>query len=601
MMQAAATAPPEVSSMHAAPQVNALIEREQADTLVASSLPSPIGTGIVALCLWTLCYWANPAPQILAWAVLTHVTQAIRFARTLAYVRTPAAQRDPIAAARWYQRSVGLAGAIWGLAPWLFFPVGNTALISLMVLIMLGMGLASVTSLASYRSSIFYFVVPMLSGLALALIWQGSAVLVAMGVGVLVFMSGTLRFAWTHNRVLTDALRARYVNEALARDLTAQVDLVERASREKTRFFASASHDLRQPLHSLGLFGAAILARLKGTPEEPLARNLMHCVDALEVTFNSMLDASKLDAGVVVAHPEPVALAAVFKRLQTSFGKYAEAQGLSLRFKPGGKHVLADPALLERLLGNLVHNAIKFTQHGGVVVVARSRSRASQVSIEVWDTGQGIAAREKEHIFEEFYQVGNRERDRAKGLGMGLAIVRRLSELMAMPVQVQSTPRRGTVMKVLARAAAALDVPSMSDVRSGAFRALHGLRVLVVDDEETVRESSAVALGLYGMQVELADGPGPALAIARRLGRELDLLIVDFRLRDGEDGIQLVAQMRSLLGRPLPALLVTGDTALDRVREAQQSGLRVLYKPVRTQELAEAIRDEISRPLFREG
>ena len=595
-MQAAA-AVSEAGFVPGAPQVDQLIEREQADNLVASSLPSPIGTGIVALCLWTLCYWASPAPEILAWAAVTHLSQAVRFVRTLAYVRTPADRRDPIAAARWYQRSVGLAGAIWGLAPWLFFPAGNMALVSLMVLVMLGMGLASVTSLASYRRSIFYFVVPMLSGLAAALIWQGSPVFVALGVGVVVFMAATLRFAWTHNRLLTEALRARYVNEALARNLAAQVDLVERASREKTRFFASASHDLRQPLHSLGLFGAAILARLKGTPEEPLARNLMHCVDALEVTFNSMLDASKLDAGVVSAHPEPVALAAVFRRLQTSFGKYAEAQGLALRFKPGGKHVLADPALLERLLGNLVHNAIKFTHHGGVVVVARSRG--SQVSIEVWDTGQGIAAREKEHIFEEFYQVGNRERDRAKGLGMGLAIVRRLSELMAMPVQVESTPRRGTVMKVLARAAAALDPPSMSDVRSGAFKALHGLRVLVVDDEETVRESSAVALGLYGMQVELADGLAAATAVARRLGPELDLLIVDFRLRDGEDGVQLVAQLRSLLRRPLPALLVTGDTALDRVREAQQSGLRVLYKPVRTQDLAEAIRDEISRPVSR--
>ncbi|RZJ26163.1 MAG: response regulator [Haliea sp.] len=593
-MQAAA-APPEVASLHAAPQVDELIEREQADTLVASSLPSPVGTGIVALCLWILCYRANPAPEILAWAALTHLSQAVRFVRTLAYVRTPTERRDPIAAARWYQRSVGLAGAIWGLAPWLFFPAGNTALISLMVLIMLGMGLASVTSLASYRSSIFYFVVPMLSGLATALLWQGSAVLVGMGVGVVVFMLGTLRFAWTHNRVLTEALRARYVNEALARNLAAQVDLVERASREKTRFFASASHDLRQPLHSLGLFGAAILARLKGSPEEPLARNLMHCVDALEVTFNSMLDASKLDAGVVTAHPEPVALVAVFRRLQSTFGKYAEAQGLALRFKPGGKHVLADPVLLERLLGNLVHNAIKFTQHGGVVVVARGRG--GHVSIEVWDTGQGIAAREVAHIFEEFYQVGNRERDRSKGLGMGLAIVRRLSGLMAMPVQVESTPGRGTVMKVLARPAVAPDPAAVLDARSGAFRALHGLHVLVVDDEETVRESSAVALGLYGIQVELADGLATATAVARRLGTGLDLVIVDFRLRDDEDGVQLVAQLRSLLGRPLPALLVTGDTARDRVREAQQSGLRVLYKPVKTQELAEAIRDEMSRPL----
>ena len=134
-MQADA-APPEVASLQEAPQVEQLIEREQADTLVASSLPSPIGTGIVALCLWILCYRANPAPEVLAWAAVTHLSQAVRFVRTLAYVRTPAAQRDPIAAARWYQRSVGLAGAIWGLAPWLFFPADNMALLSLMILIM---------------------------------------------------------------------------------------------------------------------------------------------------------------------------------------------------------------------------------------------------------------------------------------------------------------------------------------------------------------------------------------------------------------------------------------------------------------------------------
>ncbi|OYY96144.1 MAG: hybrid sensor histidine kinase/response regulator [Polaromonas sp. 28-63-22] len=571
------------------------ILREQADSLLSTSMAASVGAFITALGFWGIFYYQTRQPAVLVWAALLHVTQAVRFEGNRRYLKTPKAQRDPERAARWYCKALTFNALAWGAAPWFFFPTNNLPLMSLMMLILLGMSSGGVASLAPYRPALFRFIVPVLAGLAAALLWQRDAIHIFLAVCTLAYLYVNLKFGLQQNRLLTEALRARYEKEDLAQRLAEQVRMVERASLEKTRFFASASHDLRQPLHSLGLFGSAIAARLAGTPDEPLARNMMHCVDALEASFSSMLDVSKLDAGVVDVKPEPVALAGVFKRLQASLGRQAEAQGLALRFKPGSKWVLADAALLERMLGNLVHNALKFTQQGGVAVVARTRG--AQVSVEVWDSGRGIEAREVPRIFDEFYQVGNLERDRSKGLGMGLAIVRRIAGLLNVPVQVQSRPARGTVFKLLLPRAdlqASAPPPQAGMSRARAPWAMGSLRVLVVDDEETVRTSTAAALRLYGLQVDVADGLQQARDIAARLGDGLAALITDFRLRNEEDGIEVATQLRALLGRDVPVLLVTGDTAPERVRQARQSGLRVLYKPVRVQDLVDALGEQVA-------
>lgn len=573
------------------------ILREQADSLLGTSHAASINAFIVAMGFWGIYYYELRQPGVLVWAVLVHSTQAVRFAGSLRYVRTAPGQRDPERTARWYCNALLATSVAWGLAPWLFFPTGNMPLTSVMALLLMGMSSAGTASLAPYRRALFYFVVPVLTGLAGALMWQRDALHVFLSVCTLAYLYSTLKFGLQQNRLLTEALRARYEKADLAQRLAEQVRIVEQASLEKTRFFASASHDLRQPLHSLGLFGTAILARLKATPDEALARNLMHCVDALDASFSSMLDVSKLDAGVVEVNTRTIALAEVFKNLHAALGQQAEAQGLALRFKPGGKWVRADAALIERLLGNLVHNALKFSTRGGVVVLARTRG--IQVSVEVWDSGSGMDARELPRVFDEFYQVGNRERNRFKGLGMGLAIVKRLARLMDMPLQVQSREGRGTVFKLLVPlatppAGAPVKLTGDGEGDSGASRLLAGLRVLVVDDEESVRASMAAALCLYGVHVELADGLLQAREVARRLGDGLHALITDFRLRNEEDGIHLVADLRAMLGRELPALLVTGDTAPERVVQARQSNLRVLYKPVMIEQLVKELRLQLA-------
>ncbi len=575
--------------------IEARILRIQAESLLQSSLTQPISGFLAALCFWISFYYQMRHPGILVWAVLMHVTHLQRFVQAWHYLKTPAAQRDSEIGIRTLYRALAVNGCAWGLAPWLFFPTGDMPLTSMMILLLLCLSSAAMVALSPYRQAVIYFSTPITVGLATALFWQGDWRHSILALGICLYGFVNLQFGLYLNRLLTDSLRARLEKDDLAQRLAEQVERVERASLEKTRFFASASHDLRQPLHSLGLFGSAIHARLKNTADEPLAKNLMLCVDALETSFSSMLDVSKLDAGVIQATAKPLPVADIFRRLQSTYARQAEAQGLVLRFKPAGKWICTDGALMERLLGNLIHNALKFTNRGGVAVLARTSG--ADISLEVWDTGVGIASAESSRIFDEFYQVGNQERDRAKGLGMGLAIVKRLAALMDVPLSMDSRPGRGSVFKVRsagARPGEPTIGPNTQAINSGVYRALTGLKVLVIDDEASVRESTSAALRLYGLNVEVADGWEQARETCRRMEGGLDAVISDYRLCHSKDGIEVIKDLVRMAGRPIPALLITGDTAPERVRQAEVSGLTVLYKPVRISQMVEALRTQIA-------
>ena len=575
------------------------ILKAQADSLMSTGLSAGLSAFFGAAGFWLVFYYQTTQSAVIVWGVIMNSIQVVSILTALHYIRTPYRQRNPVMSANRYCNLLVVNGVFWGLAPWIFFPTKNLPLISLMMVVLMGVSSGGIASLAPYRRAIFRFTAPILIGLASALLWQGGGINLFLVICTLVYLYVNLSFGWQQNKLLTESLRARYEKEDLSQRLTEQAKLLaeqvriaEHANLEKTRFLASASHDLRQPLHSIGLFGAALLAKRMSTPDEPLVRNLMLCVDALEASFTAMLDVSKLDAGVVGFMPQAVALAHVFRRLETSFGRQAEAMGLALRFKPGGKWVYGDPILIERLLGNIVHNALKFTQRGGVVLVARTRG--NRVCIEIWDTGVGMPANELPLIFEEFYQLGNPERDRSKGLGMGLSIVQRLARLMDIPLTVYSKIGHGSVFKLLLPPAGPQHEQDSASYRLSPHSTEHSLKgkkILIVDDEETVRSSTAEVLRLYGMQVETAEGIQQALEIALRPKLHLDAIISDLRLRHDENGIHLVSELNARLGRKLPALLITGDIAPERVQLVKQSGLQVLYKPVNIDDLLEALRE----------
>jgi CheY-like chemotaxis protein len=366
-----------------------------------------------------------------------------------------------------------------------------------------------------------------------------------------------------------------------------------RADEEKSRFLAIASHDLRQPVHALGLFAATLEKRLQGTADEPVVRNVMRSIDGLDRSFNAMLDVSRLDAGTIEPNIQHFPLRDLFRRLHMHFAGQAELAGLGLRFSPGGKSVSSDPQLLERLLGNLIQNAIKYTREGGIVVVARSTS--THINVEVWDTGVGIAEADLPRVFDEFYQIGRGERARAQGLGMGLAIVKRLARLLGHGLTVTSQPGRGTMFRVgiaLGGLGEIQNVTAAADTLP--LPALAPRTVLVIDDEEPIREGLSVLLQEWGYQAITAASLEEAEAALRRLELPPDLVLSDLHLGQGPDGIAAIEAVRRLCGYAVPAVLITGDTTHDEMRRATESGHPVLFKPVQPRKLLNVLRGLVS-------
>jgi len=540
---------------------------------------------VVAACTWLLFHRHLPSQPVLAWAVLIHGAQAATLAMLLTFRRDRAAQAQPTAWQRRHRIAVALTATAWGIAPVLLLPPDDLAYAALLVLVLLGMSVVGAIATATDRTSIYLWLVPIATPLPLVLLLRGGDAYLVLALLAVTWMAVHLRLALAQNHLLSSTLRAQLENAALVERLHQQMDLTAQASREKSQFLASASHDLRQPLHALSFFGATLERRMAGSVDQPLIYNMMRSIEALDKSFGAILDISKLDAGAVEPHVQSFPIRDLFRRLQMSFAGQAEEAGLQLRFRPGAKVVTSDPQLLERILANLVQNGLRYSRPGAGVLVAARRRRGG-VSLEVWDAGIGISEAELPKVFAEFYQVANPERDRSKGLGMGLAIVKRLSELLGHELTVRSRPGAGSVFRVWV---SRVHAPQMDEFTVGAETlpgALDDTRtVLLLDDEEAVRTSVGELLVEWGYEVVAVATTAEATAAAKARAGLVDVIISDLRLRDGDDGLRAIEQIRQACGFAVPAVLVTGDTAPEQVLRVHESGHIVLYKPVQPKEL----------------
>lgn len=378
--------------------------------------------------------------------------------------------------------------------------------------------------------------------------------------------------------------------ESLERSLREAQAQAERASRSKARFLAAASHDLRQPAQALTLFGAVLADRLRDHPAAALVARLNESTDALRMLLDGLLDVSRLDAGIVEPHPAPFALADLFARLQDEFAPRAEAKGLRLRIVPSTARLCSDAALLERMLGNLLDNALKYTGRGGIVVGCRRRG--GSLRIDVIDSGIGLQPDQIDEIFEEFVQLGNRERDRRCGLGLGLAVVRRLGRLLDLPVTVASAPGRGARFSV----EVPLDRPDTPVIPAvGKEEPPAGLAVLI-DDDPMVLQSLHLVLELWGWEVIAAASQAEAVGLLAGSGRTPDAIVADYRLRDGRTGVEAIRAVQAAARRSVPAVVLTGDTSPERIQEARQSGFVVLHKPINPTDLAAGLAQACGLP-----
>ena len=369
--------------------------------------------------------------------------------------------------------------------------------------------------------------------------------------------------------------------EASRADLEGQVaerthELAE-ANRAKSRLLAAASHDLRQPLHALNLLVAQLGMVRDPIERERLTGRIEAAVGSINGMFDGLLDISKLEAGVVTAQAGPLPLQEVFDTIASTYAADAAAKGLSLRIRASGEWVISDRALLERILGNLVANAVRYTERGGIVVAARRR--AGELRIEVWDSGVGIPASQQPAIFREFFQLTPKGSLRGEGLGLGLAIVTRLCALLGHRVGLTSSPGRGSCFHVTVQRT---DVPASATERRRLEPDRHdhllGRCVVVIDNDQSVLESTRGLLAAWGCRVVCATSA--ELALERLADGPVDLALADLHLDGGRSGIEAVELLRQRHGKTLPAILVSGDVSLSAREQAAAAGLTLLDKPV---------------------
>ncbi|WP_207460092.1 ATP-binding protein [Azospirillum sp. SYSU D00513] len=363
----------------------------------------------------------------------------------------------------------------------------------------------------------------------------------------------------------------------------------QRANDAKTRFLAAASHDLRQPIQAASLYTGLLGYQLTDPETRELLERLQASIDGLNGMLGGLLDLSRLEAGAIVPELKSHLPGELMARLTAEFRAQAELKGLRLRHRACNLPVLTDPHLLERMLRNLLSNAVTYTQKGGVLLACRRRG--GEVEFQVWDTGPGIAEEHRRTVFEEFRQLGKPARNGAQGFGLGLAIVNRIARLLGLAVTVRSVPERGSLFAVRVPLARHRTAPgprataTPPAVRDAAR--FQGRTVLVVEDDDAVRLAMTMLLESWGVNVVAARTREEFAELLRDIEEEPDALVTDYRLPNGQTGREVVEMVRARW--KLPAVIITGDTAPERLREALATGCRLLHKPVEPKDLARVL------------
>ncbi|MEP6899231.1 MAG: hybrid sensor histidine kinase/response regulator [Rhodanobacter sp.] len=378
-------------------------------------------------------------------------------------------------------------------------------------------------------------------------------------------------------------------------ELASKNAALEAASVAKARFLAAASHDLRQPLYALTLFSSALAVEEHDPVRLDRIAHIQECVQALDHLFSELLDLSRLETGAMQVEISEFPLDQVFDEVSRNFRMIAEQHDLRLQVRTTHQWVRSDRSMLARILNNLVSNALRYTHEGGVLVGAR-RGPAGTLRIDVWDTGVGIDAENQTRVFDEFYRVeqhADMQRDdgQRRGLGLGLATVQRLSELLDVHMVLKSRPHRGTMFSFLLPV---IPPQQIFEKRSEMpVLDVSGMRVLVIDDEPAILSGIRYLLKSWGCDVATAEDRAQALEVVTEWPAPPDIVISDLRLRDGESGLDVLAALdhffKDRTDRPFPRLLITGETRSDRLREIMAAKIPVLYKPVSPEQLREAM------------
>jgi len=549
--------------------------------------------GYVNTLLVVLVMWQSGVSHaaLLGWLVAMFLLLTFRVILCRRYWKDPEPERQLDYWQHLFTSTSLASGLMWGLAGWLFYLPDGGIYQAFLVIVLVSIGSGSMTFLAMHLPTYYGFFSLLMLPLLLRLVTVGDMVHVVMSVMLVLYYLVFVYLGRNVNQVFLESALLRFDNLEVISRLTAEKEAAERANVAKSRFLAAASHDLRQPLHALTLLSGALAERIQYREVKDIVSKIRSAVAALENLFNALLDISKLDSGVLQPQIEDVPLCTLFQRIENDHRPEAETKGLTFVVEDcGDVLVRSDSILLERVLRNFVTNAIRYTESGRITLSREIRD--GEVVIRVVDTGIGIPPEAQENIFDEYFQVDNPGRQQSKGLGLGLAIVARIARLLNHKIELESVPGQGSVFSVhvplcerrLRRREETTPLPEFQ-------RDLQTLRVLIIDEETSVLEALKVLLEGWDCKVTMARSLEEAQEALREQASPPDAIISDYRLRDDITGVEAIGRIEAQLGVKIPAILITGDTAVD----PGDGGYRVLHKPVQPARLRAFLKHVQSR------
>lgn len=567
------------------------VQQQFISLIARQSRRVPFGVFIVSVIIAGLMQLYLPLVWAAAWLTVVLVVMALRW-QVLGLlpdrVDMPGPQRVMIIMV------LSLINGIVFASSLAVFPYLTVAERAMHTLILLGLASGAIATTGGHKKTFLAYAIPTLGTICVLWAWSPGIAqstwvehsMSALAAVYLWILVGLAKDGWA---IFVESCEIRFQERELNEQLQTALTQADAANRAKTRFLAAASHDLRQPLHTLTLLGSALGMRQLDRRSTEIVRLVNEVTDTLSAQLDGLLDISKLDAGIIQAEQVPMRAHELLTHHFAEISELVKSKGLEPRLVIKTEQlVVSDYQLLLRIVRNLTQNAIRFTERGFIAL--HLHRTGDKVELEVVDTGCGIAVQHQTQVFQEFYQIDNPERDRSKGLGLGLSIVKRLCDLLNVELRMHSQPGVGTRFSLLLPAAnESQDIAPAAEKRG--IAETFDLNVLIIDDERSVRVALRTLLEEMGCACMEAASTEEAISAVQT--HRPDLVLADFRLRGEDNGITAIRAIRSRWAA-VPAVLVSGDTAPDRLLEAERAGIRLLHKPLQLEtlqlELAEARR-----------
>jgi signal transduction histidine kinase/CheY-like chemotaxis protein len=525
------------------------------------------------------------APRAWGWMAVVLAIWSARAAICAVLLRRPP---PPERVRLWirFQIAAAMLGGIAGGAAAVLFRSVPELESAYLTMVACGWCAAGLAVSGAVPAAFYGFVAVFVTPLALGWAFSGHADGPLLATLLALFMFLLITYARDNAQLVGRALRVGFENEELvaqlrSREAEAQAARAraEAANLSKSAFLAAASHDLRQPLHALSLLLSTLQDKTRDPESTELLAKVATSADSLDNLFRALLDLSRLDAGSVRPDARPVALGPLLQRLENDFRPLTQAKGLEFASPSTDAWVTSDPQMLERLLRNLLDNAVKYTEQGRIEIRLDAGPRT--VRLAVSDTGIGIDERHRGRIFEEYYQVRNPERSRARGMGLGLAIVKRLCDLLGHAIEVQSEPGKGSRFVLSLPRCAAAPAPSLAaePAPAGRIELLRGLVVVVIEDDPEVQEAMRTLLAGWACRPVICASSAEALRELERLALEPEAIVADYRLAGAENGLEAIARLYQRHGE-MPAAIVTGEINARELEIPDNLPVIVMSKPL---------------------